>query len=622
MEHSPTNAWADTVKQKALRGPALQKALADSSNSRPPSLERDSALANKLLSLWAHGQMPATLVRELAHLAMLDGAQHADLQRMAKCGDYGATDGNVAKSLQKAFCKAVDIIEPIQVEVPCVDPKTNSKEVVEAPLFLPHMWFSSLYHSFPEQFHSLFATKNLEKFWKGAETTVDHRLQGHPMKGLADWRSKVVPLYFHGDGVEFQERDSLMVWSFGCVLCKFSSLDGHMLLAVFPKVCTSADTWKPLEKWLVWSFTSLLAGVHPALDPDGKNLEEGSVFYPMRGQPLTSAGFRGSLWSIQGDHDFFSNVLKLPHWQNEQPCWECDCTNNTGPLRKRFKIIQPHLQNWVYVDTETAKARPRSCHALFSIPGVTTQMVRGDGLHILWKDGVVSHMLGSTLHYICWKEPPGTPQIVKPCERLAIVWQQIQQFYQANNSHTRLTNLKLTMICKNQRKPCAQRPHLHAKDSETKHLAPAVLAVCKALLDRDSEVDRHIVCALENICQLVDVFDSADMFLTPAEYDVALTKARCFFDAYAWLNRWANDNDKLHFHIVLKFHTFWHLVRNSKFLNPRCCWCFNDEDFVGRISTLAKSCISGVRSTRLASKLASKYRVLMQLRFTRHGFGD
>jgi len=441
------------------------------------------------------------------------------------------------------------------------------------------------------------------------------------MKAKADWKRKVVPLYFHGDGVEFQERDTLMVWSFGCLLCLYNSLDSHLLLAVFPKICTSVDTWKPLTKWLVWSFTALLAGLHPTLDPDGNAIAEDSVFYPMRGKPLTPEGYSAALWSIQGDHEFFSNVLKLPHWRNQHPCWECDCTNDTGPLKKRYKTIQPNLQNWVYVDTETAASHPRSTHRLFSIPGVTTQIVRGDGLHILWKDGVVSHLLGSTLHYLCWKDPPGTPQLVQPCQRLAIVWQQVQNFYK-EKSHTRLTNLKLSMFCKNTKSPFAVHPHLHAKAAETKHLAPAVLDVCKALLDRDNPVDTKIVCALENICQLVDLFDMADMFLTSEEHSVALTKALAFFDAYAWLNKWAIDNDRLQFHIVMKFHTFWHLVRNSKFLNPRCHWCFKDEDFVGRISTLATSCISGVKSTRLASKLAPKYRVLMQLRFTRQGFGD
>ena len=71
------------------------------------------------------------------------------------------------------------------------------------------------------------------------------------------------------------------------------------------------------------------------------------------------------------------------------------------------------------------------------------------------------------------------------------------------------------------------------------------------------------------------------------------------------------------FHIVLKRHTFYHLVQNSKFLNPRFHWCFKSEDFVGRISRLTHSVSMGVKATRLSLKVAPKYRVLLHLRLTR-----
>jgi len=127
LSTSATQEFATSAAHKRLRGHALQKALVDSSvpgsSSQPPRHERESVLANKLLSLWSHGLMSAKLVRELAHLAILDGAAHPDLWLVAKCGDYGESDGNISKSLVSAFCKAVDIADPITVEVPCVDPK-------------------------------------------------------------------------------------------------------------------------------------------------------------------------------------------------------------------------------------------------------------------------------------------------------------------------------------------------------------------------------------------------------------------------------------------------------------------------------------------------------------------
>ena len=35
-------------------------------------------------------------------------------------------------------------------------------------------------------------------------------------------------------------------------------------------------------------------------------------------------GFKGVLWSVIGDHEFFASTLGLPHWASHWPCWECD----------------------------------------------------------------------------------------------------------------------------------------------------------------------------------------------------------------------------------------------------------------------------------------------------------
>ena len=116
------------------------------------------------------------------------------------------------------------------------------------------------------------------------------------------------------------------------------------------------------------------------------------------------------------------------------------------------------------------------------------------------------------------------------------------------------------------------------------------------------------------------LFDKAEIFLTADEYKDALEKAEAFLDNYSWLNKWALEKERNLFHIVIKHHTIWHLVLNSKYLNPRCHWCFKSEDFVGRISQVTHSMSMSVRSTKLSTKAAAKYRVLLHLRLTRFSF--
>ena len=360
-------------------------------------------------------------------------------------------------------------------------------------------------------------------------------------------------------------------------------------------------------KWLVWSFEALLIGKHPNKDPDGRPLKKESVFYQQRGQPLVPGGYKGVLWAIQGDHEMFSNVLKLPHWRNFHPCWECDCCADSSKkfkviARKTYTVIQPRLQEWIAISNADALASPKSAHPLFQIPGVTTRFVRGDLLHILWHNGVYSHLLGSILHYMCFTEPSGTLQRVHPATRLGIIFLEIQKHYKQSNAPTRLTNLKLSMFT-SVKSPWAKHPTLNAKAAESKHLAPALLDVCKNVLSRTCQVDQKIVSALQNMCEVVNLFDRAEMFLTDSESTLALNLALDFFDDYAWLHSWAEGQERKLFKTgALKFHTLFHLVENAKFINPRFHWTFRNEDFVGKISQLTHSVSMGVRATKLSLK--------------------
>ena len=601
---------------KRLRGWSLQK---ETKAPDAPSFASASKLASKLLCLWAHGTLSATLIQELAHLALLDGAAGDELAALAKAGNYGEIKGNVHRDVVSTFCKGIHI-EPFQITTSCIDPKTSQESDTLAAMFLPHVLFSRLETEYPDKFKDLFSVDKLEEFWVGAEKTGDDRLVDHPMKTFPNWRNKTVPLFVHGDGVEFQSRDSLMVWSFGSMLSLFGSLDNHFLAAVFPKSCTSSTTWDNIWKWLAWSFTALLQGKHPEVDPDGLPFRPGSQFDLAKGKPLTSTLVKGVIWSIQGDHEFFSNTLKLPHWRNHMPCWECDCVASNDNPAKCFKTIRPSLQAFVSIDHKEALEKAISKHPIFDIPGVSTRLVRGDGLHIMFTKGLYAHLCGSILHYLCWKNGPGVHQTVQPCQRLALIFDEIQKAYKANDAPTRLSNLKMSMFT-NPKTPHASHPFLNAKGGECKHLGPALLQVCKAVLDPGVEVDTWIVQSLASICELVSLLDKAGMYLSGTEYTEALKHAESFLDHYDALNKWALEKGRLLFHVVTKFHTFLHLIENARFLNPRFHWCFKSEDFVGKVAKVGHSVSMGTKSTKLSLKVTQKYVFLLHLRLTRDGFG-
>ena len=80
---------------------------------------------------------------------------------------------------------------------------------------------------------------------------------------------------------------------------------------------------------------------------------------------------------------------------------------------------------------------------------------------------------------------------------------------------------------------------------------------------------------------------------------------------------WSLGTDRKSFNIVAKYHSFVHLVWNSRFLNPKLQRCFKGEDFVGQMSRLTHSVSMGVSATRLSNKVAPKYRILVHLFLTR-----
>lgn len=148
---------------KRLRGWALEKETGAASSK--PASQSESALATKLLSLWAHGVLSAVMIRELAHLAVLDGASHKELHALAKAGQFGQNPGNVHKHIVASFCKSLDI-ESFEVAVPCIDPNSGEEEDTTAAMFLPHMLFWTFATQYASVFDVFFKTGSLEDFWK------------------------------------------------------------------------------------------------------------------------------------------------------------------------------------------------------------------------------------------------------------------------------------------------------------------------------------------------------------------------------------------------------------------------------------------------------------------------
>ena len=607
----------ESRRQVARKGKALEKASALEKAEPNPS-----SLATKLLHLWGSGLLSATMIRELASLAMEDGASHPELVKLAESGNWGAQPGNIHRQVMGKFCSNVKLAEPFKVTVNCIDAKTSLEKLDQAAVFLPHLQFAHLAEYYPMCCQEAFSLGkgNLEKFWHGVQEVGDDRLEGHPMCLEKHWQEKSIPAFLHGDGVEYHNRDTMMVWSWGCMLGEQSSLEKHMLLAAFPKSCTTKETWPAIWKVLSWSFKALGKGLHPTHDSDGKPLEKDSPLFGKAGQPLHPRGFRAYVFAIQGDHEFYSNHLGLPHWASHYPCWECPAENfpacDPSLHVKELDLEKASFDTWTH---QEHLEDPWSDYPLFSLPHVSAKNIRGDPMHILFCKGVYSHVLGGVLHYACWWEGPGKVCKEKPWKRLGFIFDEIQEQYRSQELSNRLTNLRLSMFT-DANKPWASKASLDIKAGEAKHLLPAVVPVLEKLFGPSMhlrEEERKMISAAKSLEKLVALWDEAETFLTPSQFAKSMALGKEFLLSYKWLNSWSLEKDRNSFAIVIKHHTFIHLLLNSKYMNPRRQWCFRGEDFVGHVSKMAHSISFGVSSTKISTKLCPKYRIFFHLLMTR-----
>ena len=123
----------ESGRQKTSKPSVLEKTQQALEKATKPQ----SGLASRLLHLWATGVLSAIMVRELAQLALSDGADHAELIKLAECANWGCNPGNTHRQILGKFCSDVMIAEPFCTKVKCIDPKTSLEKEEQVSFFLP-----------------------------------------------------------------------------------------------------------------------------------------------------------------------------------------------------------------------------------------------------------------------------------------------------------------------------------------------------------------------------------------------------------------------------------------------------------------------------------------------------
>ena len=266
------------------------------------------------------------------------------------------------------------IPKPVAMSVPMRDTRTNKVQETVVHCYEPDLLLQGI--AAYDDFELQMRTDLVEGFWESVhEDDPKWMYFAMEVDMPNDDLRRTIPLFLHGDKVNYESDDSTMVWHVGSLLSQGQSLiSGHMLASIPAKATVSGkdnDTWLPIwQEKIVPGFRRCMQG----------RCADGSLIHP--------AGWKFVIWVLTGDHEHFSNCLGMPHWSSKKFCWECHADKG-GPITG-LTFINGTSGCQRRDITDEVEGR-MSQHPVFTLPGVTRHSIAHDALHVLFNK-VFSHM--------------------------------------------------------------------------------------------------------------------------------------------------------------------------------------------------------------------------------------
>ena len=131
---------------------------------------------------------------------------------------------------------------------------------------------------------------------------------------------------------------------------------------------------------LAWSFEAMAQGLFPLKDWAGRELDPSSPAGKLAGQELAD-GWTAALICIEGDLDYFSKSLGMPHWNNvTNPCSLCLCSSS-GPSSYRDFSNSAPWWNTCWLPEQWGSWESKSPCALFKLSHLSACNICYDFLH-------------------------------------------------------------------------------------------------------------------------------------------------------------------------------------------------------------------------------------------------
>ena len=604
-----------TVKQRlvGLAGPDGRK-RARSPSPNPPEerlanesllqrLKRDSGAQSSqgeatplyatLRKRWASASLPSNQVQEYADAAQSSGA--SGVGSLQKIGAGGKHKQNAMRDIMRVLGRPRGSPEFYKVAIPVSDGE-GGHTIVEHPFILPHQLFGSVFHERPDDFIRCIQGDNRERaqFWEQIQTLP--LVKEHPIVSQSSLEH-TIPIGIHGDAGKFSHQDSLFVLTWNGLLGRGPTIEQRFVITVVRKkqLLASGATLNAIFKVISWSFNCMAEGLHPIEDEDGNALPGGAKRTALAGP------WRAICCQVRGDWQFYCQSFGFPQWNSAgNCCWLCRASaTDQGLLWTDFNrdagwrsTCWDHKSYLSHLDDSGADVPE-----LFNIRGLRLETIAIDVLHCV-DLGVAQHVIGNTL----WEALPYLGRNKR--NQLDELNRRLKRWYSAHKVESRLQG----QLVEDMLKSAGGWPKLRAKGAATRNMAAFAQCLAREFAS-GSERDARKCAVNDALVEFYQILQQEGRFFSKHAQRRMPKIAEELCGLYSCLSAEAVHLEKRAWKLVPKFHLFVHLLQSQclHYGNPRFCWCYSDEDMVGQMVEVARSC----HPKTMAATALYKYLVLM-----------
>ena len=447
--------------------------------------------------------------------------------------------------------------------------------LVPQPMLLPHLYFESLFKHKKDLWEQTVEGRDPAgplDFWQNMKDTAF--VKNHPHLSRAHW-SQTIPVGLHGDGGGFYKHESLFVFAWNSLLGTGTTASKRFVLTVIRKNQMAPGTLDALFKVFAWSFNALLSGISPEQNWEGVSMSGG-------GQWLANK-WRGALVQVRGDWEFHCQIFQLPKWSHAgNMCWMCNA-HSEGPLKytacgadAAWRATRRTHESYLM---ELAAAERPVPVLLDRVKGLRLDCIMIDMLHTV-DQGFASHVIGNILWECVCMHAWGPTTQEGNVERLM---DEMKQWYKESKTGKTKIQGKLSI---ERLKTSKQWPKLKAKAAATRHLARFALQLA------EKHLPQLQIMLAQMLCRFYKIVDAEAMFMSAEAKAELPGLGRRLCEVYSILSAQAVDRGVRAYKMSPKVHLFlhvceWQAVESG---NPRFYWVYADEDLVGQMIEVGRSC--------------------------------